>query len=856
MTPAERSGNDNGVWLCHACSRLVDGNPDSYPPLLLKAWRTAAEDRTRRRMSEGGSAMPLLGPLPWAPGPLIGRDQLLAEVRAAVSVAGSRLTLVGPSGVGKSRVANEVAREVGRIAGVAHRWWCDGTTDATFTSALASLAVAAHLAGILADPPATDAPPTAWVNAAHRLLGDREDLLLVVDNLPGADGLVSLVPDRVRARLLATAIGASAGPQHKTVPSLDPASVVDLLAGLAPGLDPTGLPAVAVGIGGLPLAVSQAAATMLATGLTPQSYLDLLTGGADALLARGAPADHPEPMAAVVRAAMDAALARDPLAAVMRYVVAFMAPVGIRIDEVLHWFDEGGHPRIAAVMTRGSIAASIAIASLEALVDNPDVDSVEALVGDKVAPTRVLDAISLLGRLGLVQVSDGMLTTHDLTNKLIAESAPDSQHDQLRTLAVPLTFAVMAQTLEGDFGERALAHAAAVDLAIDTVNSPFYDGAMLALVNARKLASLGLSWDVIRACRRGRRRLAPFLDGGDVATELLRRLELPRAKATDLLDHLDLIEAEALRGVADYVAAAELMRRSLAHATSAGDWIMQSRGERQLGAILTGAGQFAAAAEAIDRAVGNTQAYWSAVLDGRTPPPVPAADDGYGYEREDALDECVLARVLLLALLNLTGRTTNRDALAAELARVPLSSERRTSLNAAVAQAVDGPPSIADAVDGLANDHEEALHDPDRRRRFQTGTALGLALDDAGRVEEARSTMVDNRALARALFGDVHPEVALLGRHLGRVLGRLGELDEARITLAHARKALGSEPGDVSIRRERLLIRATEVWIETTIGDAHEARRLAELAMADPDIGTLLEDQTTIWLRSVAAGDD
>ena len=212
-----------------------------------------------------GPVTPVLGPVRWSPGPLVGRDRLVDDVRERLAAPGSRLTLVGPSGVGKSRLAAEVASRVDLVEGVTHRWWCDGSTSATFAGALAGLAEAAHESGLLVDAPAADATAAVWVAAGQRLVSDRDDLLLVVDNV-GAAGLAAAVPGHVRARLLATSVAAPAGPQHLNVPALSRMDVVALLAELGPGLDRAGLPAVADAVGGLPLAAAQAAGTMASTG--------------------------------------------------------------------------------------------------------------------------------------------------------------------------------------------------------------------------------------------------------------------------------------------------------------------------------------------------------------------------------------------------------------------------------------------------------------------------------------------------------------------------------------------------------------------------------------------------------------
>jgi hypothetical protein len=43
MTPEERMGIDNGIWLCQNCATKVDRDPERYTVALLKSWKAEAE---------------------------------------------------------------------------------------------------------------------------------------------------------------------------------------------------------------------------------------------------------------------------------------------------------------------------------------------------------------------------------------------------------------------------------------------------------------------------------------------------------------------------------------------------------------------------------------------------------------------------------------------------------------------------------------------------------------------------------------------------------------------------------------------------------------------------------------------
>ncbi|HTN81216.1 MAG TPA: BTAD domain-containing putative transcriptional regulator [Acidimicrobiales bacterium] len=81
--------------------------------------RTGATEGTARAGS----------PIPAAPNPLLGRDELVAKVLERVARA-RLVTLIGPGGVGKTRVAGEVARRVEATGTVV--WFCElGPADAS-----------------------------------------------------------------------------------------------------------------------------------------------------------------------------------------------------------------------------------------------------------------------------------------------------------------------------------------------------------------------------------------------------------------------------------------------------------------------------------------------------------------------------------------------------------------------------------------------------------------------------------------------------------------------------------------------------------------------------------------------------
>jgi hypothetical protein len=54
LTSAERSGQENGVWLCASCAALVDRDPVAFPAERLRGWRDDAEVSAALALEERG----------------------------------------------------------------------------------------------------------------------------------------------------------------------------------------------------------------------------------------------------------------------------------------------------------------------------------------------------------------------------------------------------------------------------------------------------------------------------------------------------------------------------------------------------------------------------------------------------------------------------------------------------------------------------------------------------------------------------------------------------------------------------------------------------------------------------------
>jgi hypothetical protein len=357
--------------------------------------------------------------LPPRPGPLAGREGLLAELDGrlapAAGQAGPRaVVLCGLGGAGKTSVAVEYAYR--HLPEVGTCWLLQAEDPAVLAAEFAVLAaqLGAREAGDARDP----------VAAVHAVLARAPGgWLLVFDNVPDQAAVERFLPPAGDGRVVVTTQS-----QHwpagraLDVPVLDLEVAAAFLASrTGNGGDREAARELAAELGGLPLALEQAAAYMQATGMPLGRYLPLFRARQADLLARGDVSGHRQHTAATLGLAL-ARLGRDaPAAAGLLQLLAFLAP----------------EPAPLGLLLDGTGARQQLQAGPEAAVGPLLGDPVAA--GDAVAALRSYSLAALAG--------DGQVQVHRLVQAVTrAQLAPGQAAQWRQAAAAVVAAAVPADT--------------------------------------------------------------------------------------------------------------------------------------------------------------------------------------------------------------------------------------------------------------------------------------------------------------------------------------------------------------------------------------------------------------------------
>ena len=370
-------------------------------------------DKLAKR-DEGQAALVTAGRvLRLAPRPvfLAGREDLLAALEAQLTGdggAGPRVVaLCGLGGAGKTSLALEYAHR--HLDEVRVSWQLPAEDPTVLAAGFGELA--AQLGA------AEGGDPVAAVHGV--LAASPARWLLVFDNAPDRASVARFLPPAGPGRVLVTSRNQIWPPgQAVEVPVLDPRVAAEFLVGRTGDPDERAALELAVELGGLPLALEQAAAYAQASGESLAGYLSLFRQRRADLLGRGEPTGYSETVATTWRLAFEDVQDAAPGAAGLLRLLAFCAPEAIPLRLLLQ-----RRPGLT-----GRLSEEVAPVLVPLLED----------------PLVANDAIMALRRYSLVTpAGDGSVSVHRLVQAVTAaQLAPDLAAGWRQTAALLINAAL------------------------------------------------------------------------------------------------------------------------------------------------------------------------------------------------------------------------------------------------------------------------------------------------------------------------------------------------------------------------------------------------------------------------------
>ena len=348
-----------------------------------------------------------LGPRPTV---LAGREGLLAEVDSRLAAGEGRpgprvAVLCGLGGAGKTSVAVEYAyRHLGEV-GVC---WQFAAEDPTVLGAQFG-ELAAQLG---AREPVDMRDPVASVHAVLARAGS--PWLIVFDNVPERASVQRFVPPAGRGWVLVTTQNQHWPPgQALQVPVLEAEVAAGFLVSRTGDADRAAARELAQALGGLPLALEQAAAYMQASGTSLGRYLWLFRDRRADLRAHGEAPDHPVDVAATLGLGVSRLAQDSPGAVAVLRLLAFLAPEPVPLTGLLD--TPAGDPAVTG--TLGALAGDLVAA------------------GEAVAALRRYSLVTLAG--------DNLVLVHRLVQATVRDQLPAAQARQWQQAAAALVEAAV-----------------------------------------------------------------------------------------------------------------------------------------------------------------------------------------------------------------------------------------------------------------------------------------------------------------------------------------------------------------------------------------------------------------------------
>ena len=324
-----RAGLSGAVWRDRIGPGRWSPTGDRYRPGSVVADRggtAIGQVVYQQRRGVTGKPVRLADPPPL----LAGREDLLAELDTRLTggdnPAPRTVALCGLGGAGKTSVALAYAHRHLAEVGVA---WQFPAEDATVLAAGFAELAAQLGARDLAD----TRDPVASVHAV--LAAFPAPWLLIFDNAADLASVAAFLPPAGPGRVLITSQNPNWPGQALDVPVLDPDVAAGFLVNRTGDPDRQAARDLAGELGGLPLALEQAAAYIQATGDTLAGYLALFRQRRPEMLARGEPTGYRKTVASTWALAFDGLQQTAPGAVGLLRLLAFCAPEAIPLRLLL-----------------------------------------------------------------------------------------------------------------------------------------------------------------------------------------------------------------------------------------------------------------------------------------------------------------------------------------------------------------------------------------------------------------------------------------------------------------------------------------------------------------------------------------
>ena len=259
--------------------------------------------------------------------PTIGRATELRDLRLSFQASNVQV-LTGLGGVGKSSLARAYAQQ--HLDSYTLIWWVRAEDPAAIDAEFRSL-----LDVLL--PPGEAAQVTDARTKAFDLLAQHPGpWLLILDDVPDAPSSSGLLPPIGNGHVLITSRTAY-WPVLRTVQPLPTEAAVELLTTQSGDQDPEAAKTLADELGGLPLALTQAAGFVRTNATNLATYLKLYRDRSEDLLREAPPADYPHTVATTWELAINR-LSDTSLE--MLHTFAFYAPDAIPVHRLFTDIDE------------------------------------------------------------------------------------------------------------------------------------------------------------------------------------------------------------------------------------------------------------------------------------------------------------------------------------------------------------------------------------------------------------------------------------------------------------------------------------------------------------------------------------